>query len=152
MRTMTQRTTFPFLIAESGAASLTLAVTTSPRPARRPRSPPRGKIQDSLRAPELSATSRIVRIPIIKAPPLGAGGRGPETRPPLPLRGSKLRLYIQIRRLRSHLGRLTDHFRQAPPLQLAQRPALHNPHHVAQSCRALLVVGVEFLAFADDAL
>src|SRR5262249_32645546 len=31
VRTMTARTTLPFLILESGAASLTLAVTTSPR-------------------------------------------------------------------------------------------------------------------------
>src|ERR1035437_2836540 len=65
MRTITQRTTLPFVIAESGAASFTAAVTTSPSPARRPRSPPRGKMQESLRAPLLSATSRIVRIPII---------------------------------------------------------------------------------------
>src|ERR1017187_3600713 len=66
MRTTTQRTTLPFLIAESGAASFTAAVMTSPKPARSPRSPPRGRMHESLRAPELSATSRIVRIPIIK--------------------------------------------------------------------------------------
>src|SRR5581483_2782376 len=65
IRTITQRTSLPFFMLESGAASLTLAVTTSPSPARRPRSPPRGKIHDSLRAPLLSATSRIVRIPTI---------------------------------------------------------------------------------------
>src|SRR5260370_17239467 len=67
MRTMTQRTTFPFLIAESGAASFTEAVTMSPRPARNPRSPPRGRIHASRRAPLLSATSKIVRIPIIRS-------------------------------------------------------------------------------------
>src|SRR5437763_13922018 len=77
MRTITQRTTFPFLIAESGAASLTAAVTTSPNPARRPRSPPRGRIQLSLRAPLLSATSRIVLIPIIVASLLGVGALDP---------------------------------------------------------------------------
>src|ERR1039457_4320875 len=66
IRTITQRTTLPFLTAEAGAASFTAAVTTSPNPARRPRSPPRGRMQESLRAPLLSATSRIVRIPIIK--------------------------------------------------------------------------------------
>src|SRR5579884_2517383 len=79
MRTITQRTTFPFLIAESGAASFTLAVITSPRPARRPRSPPRGRMHESFRAPLLSATSRIVRIPIIVASLLGLGawGRAP---------------------------------------------------------------------------
>src|SRR5262245_9556054 len=71
MRTITQRTTLPFLIAESGAASFTLAVTTSPRPALNPRSPPRGNMHDRRRAPLLSATSRIVRIPIIVASLLG---------------------------------------------------------------------------------
>ena len=74
MRTITQRTTFPFLIAESGAASFTAAVITSPSPARNPRSPPRGRMQESFRAPELSATSRIVRIPIIKIAPFRSGG------------------------------------------------------------------------------
>src|SRR5690348_34573 len=67
IRTITQRTTLPFLIAESGAASFTEAVTTSPSPARRPRSPPRGAMQARRRAPLLSATSRIVRIPIIES-------------------------------------------------------------------------------------
>src|SRR5271167_1263080 len=52
-------------MAESGAASFTAAVTTSPSPARSPRSPPRGKMHESLRAPLLSATSRIVLIPIM---------------------------------------------------------------------------------------
>src|SRR5437764_12371332 len=77
MRTITQRTTLPFLIAESGAASFTLAVTTSPRPARRPRSPPRGRMQESFLAPLLSATSRIVRIPIIKMLRLSANHSRP---------------------------------------------------------------------------
>src|SRR3954447_11087084 len=77
MRTITQRTTFPFLIAESGAASFTAAVTTSPNPARSPRSPPRGKMQESLRAPLLSATSRIVRFQIISRFAPGIGGQGP---------------------------------------------------------------------------
>src|ERR1700677_5170427 len=65
MRTITQRTTLPFLIADSGDASFTAAVTTSPSPARSPRSPPRGRMHESLRAPLLSATSRIVLIPIM---------------------------------------------------------------------------------------
>ena len=57
----------PNLVVATGAylSSFTLAVTTSPKPARNPRSPPRGKMQASLRAPLLSATSRIVRIPIM---------------------------------------------------------------------------------------
>src|SRR5581483_6267284 len=137
MRTITQRTTLPFLICESGAASLTLAVTTSPRPARSPRSPPRGRIHASLRAPELSATSRIVRIPIIK----GSSKTCPVHS-----------LNVQIRRLRAHLGRAPDHFHQRPTLELAQGPALDNSHHVTVLGRALLVVRVKLLSFADDAL
>src|ERR1035437_1783013 len=143
MRTITQRTTFPFLIAESGAASFTLAVTTSPSPARRPRSPPRGKMQASLRAPELSATSRIVRIPIISRFAPGVGGRGPGAREnrafpgPWPLTpGPRLDLHVQFHRLHAHLRRPPDHFRQLPSLQLAQRPALHDAHYVARLGRA----------------
>src|SRR3974390_3514307 len=130
MRTITQRTTLPFLMAESGAASLTLAVITSPSPARKPRSPPRGKMQDSLRAPELSATSRIVRIPIIVATLLAlsvqpsavgfpaAGGRLVLGRSPIADR-RQLNLPVQVLRRHGHLGRPPDHFRQLPPLQLA---------------------------------
>src|ERR1039458_10251907 len=116
MRTITQRTTLPFLIAESGAASFTAAVTTSPSPARRPRSPPRGRMQESLRAPLLSATSRIVRIPIIKF--VSARDR--------PGGLSYLHLYVQILRLRAHLRRPPHDVHQPPPLQLAQRTALHD--------------------------
>src|ERR1039457_6290550 len=96
MRTITQRTTLPFLIAESGAASFTAAVTTSPNPARRPRTPPRGRMQESLRAPLLSATSRIVRIPIIDM--LRVDRRGTPW-----VRLSHLNLYVQILGLRAHL-------------------------------------------------
>src|SRR3954462_5677410 len=114
MRTITQRTTFPFLIAESGAASFTAAVTTSPRPARSPRSPPRGRMQESLRAPLLSATSRIVRIPIIKIAPFAQ--RRAWTVHPQPI---ALNLRFDFRRLHAHLGGATDGFCQTPPLQLA---------------------------------
>src|SRR5258708_28822726 len=62
VRTITALTTFPFLTVPSGEASLTAAVTTSPRPAFLPRPPPRGRITCNLRAPELSATSSIVLI------------------------------------------------------------------------------------------
>src|ERR1051326_2970042 len=158
MRTITQRTTLPFLIAESGAASFTLAVITSPNPARRPRSPPRGRMQESLLAPELSATSRIVRIPIIVASLPGSGIRdwggevgcffspalAPEPRP--------LDLHIQLRRLRPHLGRAADDIPQPPPLHLAQWAAFDDPHHVADLGLALFVVRIELLPFGDDAL
>src|SRR4051812_22016932 len=139
MRTITQRTTLPFLIAESGAASLTLAVMTSPRPARSPRSPPRGRMHISLRAPLLSATSRMVRIPIIRVSPL---------RPAHPAASLNL---IQFLGLRTNLRRATHHFRQLPPLELAERAALHNAHHVAVLGRAVFIVRVKLLALADDA-
>src|ERR1019366_4342692 len=158
MRTITQRTTLPFLIAESGAASFTAAVTTSPSPARRPRSPPRGRMQESLRAPLLSATSRIVRIPIINKSP-SRTGRGtqlgsvcPDRRGTLWVRLSYLNLDVQILRLRGHLRRPPHDVHQPPPLQLAQRTALDNPNHIAQIRRALFIVRVEFLPLLDDAL
>src|ERR1035438_3725252 len=133
MRTITQRTTLPFLMAESGAASFTAAVTTSPSPARRPRSPPRGRMQDSLRAPELSATSRIVRIPIIVATLLAGRRREPAAGRLSPAPGPRplapvLHFHVQIHRRRPHLGDAPNHVRQAPPLELAQGPALHDAH------------------------
>src|ERR1022692_2932835 len=131
MRTTPQRTTLPFLMAESGAASFTAAVTTSPRPARRPRSPPRGRIQESLRAPELSATSRIVRIPIIiSSCPLPRGRGSPK----------KLNLHVEIRGLGRHLDGFPHDVRQPPALQLAQRPALDDAHDVAHLGAAFFVV------------
>src|SRR5262245_16293926 len=125
MRTMTQRTTFPFLIAESGAASFTEAVIISPRPALSPRSPPRGRIHASLRAPLLSATSRMVLIPIIS--------KLPAPNPPK----SKLYLYVQILWSDSHQRRFSDDFAQPPPLQLAQRTALDDAHDVSHLGHAI---------------
>jgi len=55
---MTAFTTLPFLMVPSGEASLTAAVTTSPRLAILPRPPPRQNYL-RLRAPELSATASI---------------------------------------------------------------------------------------------
>src|SRR5947209_8566182 len=71
VRTITALTTFPFCTCPSGAASFTLAVTTSPRPARSPVEPPSGRIICSLRAPELSATSSMLLIitAIVLIPP-----------------------------------------------------------------------------------
>src|SRR5580658_4316258 len=62
VRTITAFTTLPFCTCPSGAASLTAAVTMSPRPAFRPVEPPSGRIICSLRAPELSATSSMLLI------------------------------------------------------------------------------------------
>src|SRR5206468_963285 len=63
-----------------------------------------------------------------------------------------LNLHVQLRRLRSHLGRATDHLGQRPALQLAQGPALHDPHHIGQLGRSCLVVSVKLLPLADDSL
>ena len=65
MRTTTARTTEPFLTFESGTASFTDAMTTSPSPALRPVDPPRGRMHIRRRAPELSATASLVCIPIM---------------------------------------------------------------------------------------
>ena len=65
VRTITARTTrLPCFSTkgESGAASLTEAVMMSPRPAYCPAEPPRMRMQAIRRAPELSATSRMVPI------------------------------------------------------------------------------------------
>jgi hypothetical protein len=51
-----------FLDVAVGAGFFTDAVIMSPSPAFKPVAPPRGRMHDSLLAPELSATSRIVRI------------------------------------------------------------------------------------------
>src|SRR5215472_11078113 len=139
MRTITQRTTFPFLMAESGAASFTDAVITSPNPALRLRSPPRGRMQESLRAPELSATSRIVRIPIIKSSrKTGVRSQKSEcasapTHSDFCLLSSAFLLdfHIQLRRLRAHLGGAANHFHQLPALQLAQGTVFHDADYVA---------------------
>src|SRR5690348_496883 len=140
-------------MAESGAASFTAAVITSPNPARSPRSPPRGRIQDSLRAPLLSATSRMVRIPIMvrissnRAPAqllLGA----------FLLADSLLRTGLNPDRaqIRGHLHRLAQDFLQLPPLQLAQRAAFDDADHIAHLGLAGFIVRVKLLALADDSL
>jgi hypothetical protein len=63
VRTITARTTAPFLTVPSGDASLTDAVITSPTPAYWPAvEPPRMRMQAIFFAPVLSATCRIVPI------------------------------------------------------------------------------------------
>src|SRR5713101_9286397 len=79
---MTARTTCPFLMFPSGTASFTEAVITSPIRPTRFTERPRGWIQLMRRAPELSATSRMVRIwimarlALLALHPLGAGDDG----------------------------------------------------------------------------
>src|SRR5258707_73325 len=162
MRTITQRTTFPFLTCDSGVASFTLAVMMSPRPARNPRSPPRGRMHCSLRAPLLSATSRIVRIPImILSPdsgywPLPTGhwpllSLAPGPWPLFP-RDPFLRTGLNADRAQVglHLHALAQDVAQRPALQLAHGPALDDADHVADFGRVVFVVRVKTLALADD--
>src|SRR3954471_5577393 len=66
---MTAFTTCPFFTFDSGVASFTEAVTMSPSLAYRPVDPPIGLMTAILRAPELSATSRIDRIWIMTLSP-----------------------------------------------------------------------------------
>src|SRR5215467_4687759 len=70
---MTAFPTSPFLTVPSGAASFTDAVTMSPSRAYRPVDPPMGLMIAILRAPELSATSRIERIWIMVSSSVSAG-------------------------------------------------------------------------------
>src|SRR5579871_2800908 len=151
MRTITQRTTLPFLMDESGAASLTEAVMTSPSPARSPRSPPRGAMQESLRAPLLSATSRIVRIPIIKVLWGVRCQETPVSRATL-ASSAPFSNVVQVLRLGRELGRAANDFTESPMLQLAQRAALDDAHDISEVREALLIVRVELLALTDDPL
>src|SRR5581483_8928574 len=149
--TITQRTTLPFLIAESGAASFTLAVMMSPRPARSPRSPPRGKMHCNLRAPLLSATSNMVRIPIMTF------------LPKKPLRTLKLLLFERLLRARigssferrmidGDLYGAPDHHAQLPSFQAAQRTALNDSHHISNFCGLRFVMHIELLALHHNSL
>src|SRR5439155_25410839 len=60
--------------------------------------------------------------------------------------------YLQLLGLRAHLRGAPHDIHQTPPLQLAERAALDNAHHVAHFGRAFLIVRVELLALPDDAL
>src|SRR5215471_6703891 len=54
--------------------------------------------------------------------------------------------------IRGHLHGLPDNLLQLPTFKLAQRPALDNPHHIADLGLALFVMCVELLALAHDPL
>src|SRR5574337_65900 len=129
---MTAFTTLPFCTCPSGEASLTLAVMTSPSPARRPVAPPSGRIIWSLRAPELSATSSMVLI-------ITAMFVSPSFRLAA---GFGLHNFWNQRRLPQNLF-------QFPPLQPRQWPRLCNAHEISDVRRVLLVVRVELFADGD---
>src|SRR5436309_11119397 len=66
VRTITARCTSPFLTRPRGIASLTETMITSPTPAVRRFEPPKTLMHCTRRAPELSATSRLVCIWIMR--------------------------------------------------------------------------------------
>src|ERR1700685_3309143 len=117
MRTITAFITSPFLTRPRGIASFTETTITSPMVAYFRLEPPSTLMHMTRRAPELSATSRLVCIWIMS-------------------------LHSQFFRRGSRsndrlLFLALDHF---PPFQLRQRPALLDPHHVAHRELVLLVV------------
>src|SRR5580704_1585365 len=166
---MTAFTTLPFCTCPSGAASFTLAVITSPRPARRPVEPPSGRIICSLRAPELSATSSIdliitamfvssylrnetlMNYPVLLCDPRGSSlSRAPRVSlAPGLLRGNaQTSVDVNFRYQR----RLPHNVFQRPAFQFRQRPRLFDLHHVARMRFVLLVVRVELLPDRDHPL
>src|SRR5512139_990756 len=125
---MTARTTSPFLILELGRASLTETTMTSPRVAYFRRVPPRTLIQPNFLAPELSATSRIVRIWIIYRllhRPMSRWQEGPDrNRSDLQLRGS------------------LEDLLQTPPFISTQRAGFNQQHLVSDMTLFLLIVSL----------
>src|SRR5215471_13831547 len=134
---MTAFTTLPFCTCPSGAASFTLAVITSPNPARSPVAPPSSRIICSLRAPELSATSSMVLI---------ITAMFVSSLCPLPARG-RVNVGGDLR----HQGRLAHNLFQRPPLQPRERARFLDAHHIAEMRFIFLVVRVELLADRDHA-
>src|SRR5215471_10936856 len=148
-RTITHLTTVPFLAVPSGAASLTAAVTTSPRPAFSPVCPPRGRIICSRRAPLLSATSRIVLIMTAIIFSFQAHQRLRLLRP------RAFRAHPPLARLRlgffaAHQLGLLNHVLELPALQLGQRPAFFDLDKIADPRSSVFIVRVELLRFLND--
>src|SRR5258708_1319922 len=125
-RTTTAFITSPFLTRPRGIASFTETTITSPMVANLRFEPPSTLMHMTRRAPELSATSRLVCIWIM-TPPWSCF---PRWFPRVKMRSNDLLLLA--------LG----HF---PPLELGQRPALLDPDDVAHVIFVGLVVGVELL-------
>src|ERR1700733_1087555 len=148
VRTITALTTLPFFTVPSGEASLTAAVTTSPRPAFLPRPPPRGRITCNLRAPELSATSSIVLIctDIV----LLLGDTAGADAPGLKLLGFDCccGLLIVGERERGTANNLLER----PTLELRQGTRFADADDVADTSRVLFVVRVELLVRLHNAL
>src|ERR1700730_14227164 len=119
-RTTTAFITSPFFTRPRGIASFTDTTMTSPIVAYFRLEPPRTLMHMTRRAPELSATSRLVCIWIMT----------PSSRASRALRSHDLLLFA------------LHHF---PPLELGQRAALLDPDEVAHVVFVGLVVGVVLL-------
>src|SRR5260221_5488075 len=122
---MTAFTTCPFFTVPSGVASFTDAVTMSPRRAYRPVDPPIGLMIAILRAPELSATSRIDRIWIMTVLPgagraEAAGQAGPDG-PSVPSGLRHPQAAASPAHRCPHLERLSHDAFQRPPFAPAER-------------------------------
>src|SRR6266700_4175910 len=137
---MTAFTTVPFFVWPSGAASFTLAVTTSPKPARRPVAPPSGSIICSLRAPLLSATSSMLRIitviRFLRAKHPVAGFQMPA------IQDARLLLLDPGSHFR-HLRSFPHDFLEPPALQFRKRPRFLQANNIADVCFVFLVVCVK---------
>src|SRR3972149_7809385 len=128
VRTMTALRTSPFFTRPRGIASLTLTTMTSPTVAYLRFEPPSTLMHMTRRAPELSATSRLVCIWIMR-------------------RLASFRLAQRARSLRLLLA--AHHH---PALEPGQRAVLLDPHDVSDRLRVGLVVGVVLLGLAHRLL
>src|SRR5262249_639490 len=122
MRTTTAFIPSPFFTRPRGIASLTETTITSPMVAYRFFEPPSTLMHMTRRAPELSATSRLVCIWIMMLSPLSVPG------------SSRSQHFLLLLAL--------DHF---PALELRQWPTLLDPDQIAYPELVLLVVGVVLL-------
>src|SRR5262249_16545514 len=121
MRTTTAFITSPFLTRPRGIASFTDTTITSPMVAYLRFDPPRTLMHMTRRAPELSATSRLVCISIMTAPSS---------------------FFPRASRSHDLLLLAPYHF---PPLELGERTALLDPDDVVNVIFVGLVVGVVLL-------
>src|SRR5215472_15661071 len=128
-RTTTAFITSPFLTRPRGIASLTETTITSPTVAYLRLEPPSTLMHMTRRAPELSATSRLVCIWIMML--------------------SRSSLRSRLPRSRCLLLLAPDH---GPALELRDRAMLLDPHHVADGVFVLLVVGEVLLRPPDGLL
>src|ERR1700721_815412 len=131
-RTTTAFITSPFLTRPRGIASLTETTITSPTVAYLRLDPPSTLMHMTRRAPELSATSRLVCIWIMML----SGSF------PVRARGRERSRYLLLLLRPAH----------RPALELGDRAVLLDPHHVADRVLVVLVMRVVLLRAAHGLL